>query len=142
PRIDPMHDPRVPETLEGWSVLHQMFRVRWEDWRARPDGERRERAAAAASTLGALPRGEEGATALVTMLGHKGDLMLVHFRRGFEELQGAQLAVSRLAVAPFLEATTSYVSVVELGMYEMTAQIHARLRDQGLAAGGDAFERA
>ena len=29
-----MHDPRVPETLEGWSLLHQMFRVRWPDWRA------------------------------------------------------------------------------------------------------------
>ncbi len=32
-----MHDPRVPETLEGWSVLHQMFRVRWDAWTALPD---------------------------------------------------------------------------------------------------------
>ena len=31
-----MHDPRVPETLEGWSVLHQMFRVRWDAWRTLP----------------------------------------------------------------------------------------------------------
>ena len=60
----------------------------------------------------------------------------------FEELQGAQLAVSRLAVAPFLEATTSYVSVVELGMYEMTAQIHARLGDRGLEPGSEPFEKA
>ena len=29
-----MHDPRVPETLEGWSLLHQMFRVRWPEWHA------------------------------------------------------------------------------------------------------------
>ena len=34
---------------------------------------------------------------------------------------------SRLGLCAFLEPTTSYVSVVELGMYEMTAQIHERL---------------
>ena len=33
-------------------------------------------------------------TAAVTLLGHKGDLMLVHFRRGFEGLQQAQLDVA------------------------------------------------
>ena len=137
-----MHDPRVPETLEGWSVLHQMFRVRLDGWRALPEGERRDRAAATVDAFKAMPRGEEGATALTTLLGHKGDLMLIHFRRDFEALQAAQLAVGRLAVAPFLEASTSYVSVVELGMYEMTAQIHTRLRDKGLAAGSPEFEKA
>jgi hydrogen peroxide-dependent heme synthase len=137
-----MHDPRVPETLEGWSVLHQMFRIRWEAWRALPEAERRERAAAAVDALQSMPRGEQGATALTTMLGHKGDLMLVHFRRDFEALQQAQIAVARLAVAPWLEPTTSYVSVVELGMYEMTAQIHARLGEKGLARGSAEFETA
>ena len=24
------HNPFVPETLEGWSVLHLMYRVRWD----------------------------------------------------------------------------------------------------------------
>jgi len=137
-----MHDPRVPETVEGWSILHQMFRMRWEAWRALPDAERRQRAAAAVDGLSAMPRGEDGATALTTLLGHKGDLMLIHFRRDFEALQAAQLAVSRLAIAPYLEATSSYVSIVELGMYEMTAQIHGRLKDKGLAAGSPDFEKA
>src|SRR5262245_5955859 len=125
-----MHDPRVPETLEGWSLLHQMFRVRWDAWRALGDADRRQRAEATAAAIGVdkdAAGASNGATALTTLLGHKGDLMLVHFRRGFEELQKAQLAVSRSPLAPFLEATTSYVSVVELGMYEMTGQIHARL---------------
>jgi chlorite dismutase len=137
-----MHDPRVPETLDGWSVLHQMFRVRWSEWRALPDGERRARAGEAAAAFGEMARGEAGATALTTLLGHKGDLMLVHFRRGFEELQEAQLRVARLAVAPLLEPTTSYVSVVELGMYEMTGQIHARLAEKGLKTGSPEFESA
>ncbi len=144
PRIDlmVMHDPRVPETLEGWSLLHQMFRIRWESWRALPDAERRQRASATVDGLARMPHGEDGATALTTLLGHKGDLMLIHFRRDFDALQAAQLAVSRLPIAPYLEPTTSYVSIVELGMYEMTAQIHGRLKDKGLAAGSPEFEKA
>jgi len=135
-----MHDPRVPETLEGWSLLHQMFRVRWSDWQSLPAGERQALASEAADALAGMGRGEQGASACVTLLGHKGDLMLVHFRRDFEALQQAQLRVARLGSARFLEPTTSYVSVVELGMYEMTAQIHGRLREKGLKPGSDEYE--
>ena len=28
-----MHNPFVPETLEGWSGLHLMYRVRWDQLR-------------------------------------------------------------------------------------------------------------
>jgi len=135
-----MHDPRVPETLEGWAVLHQMFRVRWPEWRALGAADRQARADEAAGALAAMTEG--GTTAVATLLGHKGDLMLAHFRRDFEGLQAAQLAVSRWGLAPYLEPTTSYVSVVELGMYEMTAQIHARLGAQGLKPGTTEFESA
>jgi chlorite dismutase len=136
-----MHDPRVPESLEGWSVLHQMFSVRWEAWQALPEAERRSRAEKTAAALQA-PGGEDGQTALATLLGHKGDLMLVHFRKRFEDLQAVQLAVARSPLAPFLAATTSYVSVVELGMYEMTAQIHARLGEKGLKPGSPEHDQA
>ena len=47
-----------------------------------------------------------------------------------------------MPLAPFLEATTSYVSILELGMYEMTAQIHGRLGEKGLALGSAEFETA
>jgi hydrogen peroxide-dependent heme synthase len=137
-----MHDPRVPETLEGWSVLHQMFRLRWSEWRSLAAPDRATRAAEAAQALAGMQRGASGTTFATTMLGHKGDLMLVHFRRGFEELQAAQTAVARLGLAPYLEPTTSFVSVVELGMYEMTALIHRRLGERGLAAGSEEFESA
>ena len=101
-----MHDPRVPETLEGWSLLHQMFRVRWPEWRALDARERQARADEAAAAIAAMSRGDDGVSALVTLLGHKGDLMLVHFRRGFEALQQAELAVARLGLSAFLEPTT------------------------------------
>jgi chlorite dismutase len=118
-----------------------MFRVRWPEWRALGDADRRARAGEAARVLAGMT-GPEGTTCAATLLGHKGDLMLVHFRRDFDGLQAAQLAVSGWPLAPFLEATTSYVSVVELGMYEMTAQIHARLGGKGLTPGTPEFEAA
>jgi chlorite dismutase len=137
-----MHDPRVPEALEGWSVLHQLFRIRWADWHRLSPEERGRLASEAAGALTAMRRGPEGTSVTVTLLGHKGDLMLIHLRRSFEELQAAELAVSGLDLAAFLEPTTSFVSMVELAMYEMTTQIHKRLGEQGLKTGSDEFEAA
>ena len=137
-----MHDPRVPETLEGWWLLHQMLKVDWPAWQALPPAERQQISAEAARQLGGMGGGREGASVPCTLLGHKGDLMLIHFRRTVEELEAAQLSTERLGLAAFLETTTSYVSVVELGMYEMTAQIHARLGSGGLEPGSEPFEKA
>ena len=133
-----MHNPLVPETLEGWSVLHTMYRVRWDRIRGRSAAER-ERLATEAVTALAVP--DAGATTFVQMLGHKGDLMIICFRRGFEALAQAQLALSRTELSDALEPTTSYVSIVELGMYEMTAKIHEQLGAK-FKAGSEEFERA
>ena len=113
-----MHNPLVPETLEGWSVLHLMYRVNWDRVRVLKDVDVNRLADEAVNAL-AVP--DAGATAFVQMLGHKGDLMVICFRRDFEQLAQAQLALSRTELHSLLEATTSYVSIVELGMYEMTA---------------------
>ena len=137
-----MHDPRVPEALEGWSILHQLYRIRWSDWRARPQAERERLAAEAAAWLAGTAQAEQGRTLAVTLLGHKGDLMLIHLRRGFEPLQQAELSWAGLGLFAFLEPTTSFVSMVELAMYEMTLQIHRRLSERGLKTGSDEFEAA
>ncbi len=134
--------PIVPETLEGFSILHQLFRVRWDTWRAQPPTERARAAQEAVDLLLGMTHGVEGETAAAAVLGHKGDLMLLHLRRSFDELARAQLAVNQLALASHLEPTTSFVSMVELGMYEMTAVIHARLRERGLVPGSDDFAAA
>jgi hydrogen peroxide-dependent heme synthase len=137
-----MHNPQVPETLEGWSVLHQMFRLRWDGLRALDERRRRALADEAAAVLGAMEASPEGPSALVQLLGHKGDLMLIHFRRRFEDLAAAELALARIALHEYLIPTTSYVSVVELGLYEMTGKIHDELKGRGLAAGSEAFDTA
>jgi chlorite dismutase len=137
-----MHNPQVPETLEGWCALHQMFRIRWESWKALPDTRRKTLADEAATVLAAMEERADGPTALVDLLGHKGDLMLIHFRKSFDALSEAELKLAQTGLHDHLTATTSYVSIVELGMYDMTAKIHEDLAARGLKTGSEDFERA
>jgi hypothetical protein len=68
-----MHNPFVPETLEGWSCLHLMYRVRWDRVRSTDESARQQMAEEAVNAL-AVP--DAGSTAFVQLLGHKGDLMV------------------------------------------------------------------
>ena len=125
--------PPVPLAVEGASVLHQMMRFRRAAWRALSPAARADILAEATAALVPLERPAEGRqTGLFSMLGHKGDLMFLHFRRSFEELSHAQLDLARLALSDYLEPTTSYLSIVELGIYESTAKIYGSLLDKGI----------
>ena len=135
-----MNGPIVPATLDGWSLLHQAFRLRWTALRALSPSARVSLASEAARSL-ELPAGD-GATGFVQLLGHKGDLLLIHARRDFDALAQAQLHVASSALFEYLEPTFSYVSIVELGMYDMTGKLYGELAGRGLEAGTEAFEQA
>jgi hydrogen peroxide-dependent heme synthase len=138
-----VHNPFVPETLEGWSALHLMYRVDWGRLGQAYPGDRQQMGDEVAAVLAnAVASADEGATALVQLLGHKGDLMVIAFRRSFDELGRTQLALSRTKLHAYLTPTSSYVSIVELGMYEMTAKIHRQLAERGLGHGSDAYNAA
>jgi peroxiredoxin len=122
--------PPVPLTLEGASILHQMLRVRWAAWRALAAGERVEILKDAKNALTGM---EAAGSAMFSMLGHKGDLMLVHFRPGFEELGEVERSLPRLRLWDFLEQTTSYLSVVELGLYDSTMKVYTSLEERKIA---------
>jgi hydrogen peroxide-dependent heme synthase len=127
--------PPMPLTLDGSPVLHQMFRLRWPAWRSQ-SAERRAAAGEEARKLFAeMESHPEGGTGLFAQLGHKGDLMLVHFRRSFEALNESELRIANLQLAEFLEPTTSYVSTVELGLYAASMQIYQQMLEQGLEPG-------
>ncbi|HUX27194.1 MAG TPA: hypothetical protein VMV39_00335, partial [Terracidiphilus sp.] len=78
--------PPVPLTLEGSSLLHQFFRFDWKAWRCLAQGERSKIVDEATAALKTLERDGEGKvqTALFSQLGHKGDLILMHFRESME----------------------------------------------------------
>ena len=134
-----MHNPQVPETLEGWSLLHHMYRLNWHALRQLSGPARQEIAVEAATCFSGI---STGSTGFVHLLGHKADLMLIHFRNTFDDLSQAQLQFQQTRIHEYLEMTTSYVSIVELGMYEMTAKIHQQLASRSLKSGSEEFERA
>jgi peroxiredoxin len=134
--------PAVPLTIEGYAVLHQMTRVRWTAWRALGEGERRQIADEAAKLLGQMESRAGGQSALFSLLGHKGDLMLVHFRESFDELNQAELDLGRLRLSDFLEPTTSYLSVIELGLYESTLKTYRSLAERGVEPHSDEWKKA
>jgi chlorite dismutase len=115
-----------------------MYRIDWDQLRGVLAADRERMAGEAVHALAAP---DAGATAFVQMLGHKSDLMVVLFRRSFEELAAGQLAFCRTPLHSYLRPATSYVSIVELGMYEMTAKIHDQL-GQTHKPGSAEFEAA
>jgi hydrogen peroxide-dependent heme synthase len=133
--------PPVPLTIEGYSVLHQMMRIRWAAWRQLPAAEKTALINEAAGVLARMETNSEGQSALFSLLGHKGDLMFVHFRRSFDELNRAELQLAQLALNDYLEPTTSYLSVIELGLYESSIKAYKDLKDRGIAPHSEEWKR-
>jgi len=134
--------PAVPLTIEGASVLHQMMRFRWSAWRALPPDTRASIIEEAATMLESWEQVSDGRqSAVYSLLGHKGDLLFVHFRRSFEELNEAQLELARTRWSDYLEPTTSYLSQVELGLYESTSKVYGDLAARGVAPHSEEWNR-
>ena len=112
-------------------MLHQLFRFDWKGWRKLSAAERERIGATAAAKLKEISRAtEEGKpeqTALFSQLGHKGDLMLIHLRESVEDLNRLELQLAQTELYDYLELTYSYLSVVELGLYESTAKTYSAL---------------
>jgi hydrogen peroxide-dependent heme synthase len=134
--------PVVPLTLEGYSVLHQMMRIRWTAWRQLRPSAKTEIVHEAAGFLSRAEQNASGQSALYSLLGHKGDLMFVHFRPDFRELNKVELELARLRLSEFLEPTTSYLSVIELGLYESSLKTYRELSEKGIEPHSDQWKQA
>jgi peroxiredoxin len=140
PRPDKQSIPPEPLTLEGAYLLHQMIRLRWRDWKA-CDANRRGREIATAGELLAQQETRPGGqSALFGLLGHKGDAMLIHFRPSLGELREAQMQWTRLGLWDFCDYTSSYLSVVEIGLYEASLRLYAQLAGEGIAPGTEPWK--
>lgn len=133
--------PPVPLTIEGYSVLHQMMRVRWAAWRQLAAEEKATVVDEATGVLAGMEQNSSGQSALFSLLGHKGDLMFVHFRRSFDELNSVELQLSQLRLGDFLEPATSYLSVIELGLYESTIKAYRDLKERGIETHSEEWKR-
>ena len=112
----------VPQTDEGWYMLHDFRQIDWDAWRNAPE-RKRERAARAGreylashESAADSPDGE-GTSAVFSILGHKADLMIVHLRPTLDLLSQAERQFEQTALAEFTSQPTSYVSVTEVSGY-------------------------
>ena len=134
--------PPVPLTIEGYSVLHQMMRFRWSAWRPLRASVKKAIADEASGVLAKMEQNSSGQSGLFSLLGHKGDLMFVHFWQSFEELNQVEMQLANLRLSDFLEPTTSYLSVIELGLYESTIKVYNELAERGLEPHSEEWNRS
>jgi chlorite dismutase len=137
-----MRNSNVPESLEGWWILHRMFTFDRLAWDATPQQERNEIAKQAILALSALKSNEGSDVGLAQLLGHKADLMLTHYSKDYDGLAEAQTILDKTRLAEYLTPADSYVSVLELGLYDATGKIHATLVERGLKPFSDEWNEA
>jgi peroxiredoxin len=130
--------PAHPQTLDGSAVLHQMCGFDWAAWRRAPQSDRDAAVAEFVTLFQPWETGTGGAhpnqSAVFAQLGHKGDLLFVHHRDTLEDLAVVQRDLARTALGAFLQVRHSYVSLVELGLYDSSLKIYQQLADEGIEA--------
>lgn len=136
----PTHE--APETLEGWYVQHEVYRLDWPRWQAVPAAQRAAIMEASAAWCTAQATPEDGSSAFFSVLGQKGDLMMVHFRRSLEALNAVELGLRQTGLFAYVQPVYSYLSVIELGLYEVLGAVQRKLATSGLEAGSSAYEAA
>ncbi len=116
---------RAPETLEGWYAFHDVRELDWEQWKRLSESQRKTVAAefgAALRRWETVKDADEGASALYSVLGHKGDLMLLHLRPSLDNLFQLEREFELTRLADFTSQVDSYVSVTELSLYNAAAR--------------------
>ena len=122
-----------PATLEGWYVLHQMFRICWKEVKRLEPGRAARLDEELADLLAEweeLPEG--GWSAAYRVYGGQTDLMLIHFRPKLEGLGEAERRLQLSGPGDYLELSHDYLSVVELGLYGVTLEL---AREVGVGEG-------
>ncbi|GAC1306036.1 MAG: heme-dependent peroxidase [Vulcanimicrobiaceae bacterium] len=126
-----MRHPAVPESLDSWHILHRMFRFKRRAFDALASGRRSAIAHEAQRYFSAQADAPDSDAGLAQLLGHKSDLMTTHYAKSFDALGAVQTGFDKLELAEYVEPQSSYVSILELGLYEATGKIHADLRERG-----------
>ncbi len=110
----------APETDEGWYVLHDFRTIDWDRWRAAPQHERDravEEGTALLQRAEAVEDADAGESAVFSVLGHKGDLLVLHFRPTLDAVSALERRLETTTFGGFTIRASSYVSVTEVSDY-------------------------
>ncbi|MCZ6875401.1 MAG: heme-dependent peroxidase [bacterium] len=127
-----MRTPEAPETLEGWYIQHEMFAVDWPALGALEPSKQAALFEESATWFDQHTTAEQGSSAFFCLTGNKGDLLLVHFRPSLESLNAVKLSLRQTALYRFLQPVYGYISVIELGLYEVVGAIQRKLAAAGI----------
>jgi chlorite dismutase len=122
-----------------------MYRFDWPAWR-RTERLARERSLAEVTALLApleqgAEQGHPNQSAVFAQLGHKGDLMFVHYRDSIEEVAQIERDIARTEFGAYLQPQHSYLSIVELGLYESSLKLYAQLASEGVEPYSEQWDR-
>jgi chlorite dismutase len=137
-----------PETLEGWYVLHQIFRSKTQKPTAAALTALAKRLRAALDSKPAAGRrkktsgGSKGWSCFVRLIGSRSDLMVIHFRESLDALGEAEDALAATPQSKDLELTYSFLSVTEAGLYHITAELARAAEARGGKVGDSEYTTA
>lgn len=107
------------ETIEGWYALHDFRRIDWGRWsQLSPDARGRvlDELASIVADYAAVPA-DQGSFAMYSILGHKADLLFVHFSPEPKRLGVLEQRLNKSSAGLLLSRPYSYFSMVELSKY-------------------------
>jgi peroxiredoxin len=132
-----------PETTEGWYAFHQVLAWNRPAKRAVPVGELPSLQHRAIERLDAMANPTGGGwTAVVPLIGSRGDVMLVHFRPTLDAIGEAQHALASEALFDALTPIYSFLSVTEAGLYHASAQLAKEAAERNGAVGDETYRSA
>ncbi len=111
---------RAPPTDEGWYMLHDMRRIRWDQWRGLPEDDREYRLEEGVDQLASIEAVDDaptGQSAFFVGLGHEVDLLGIHLRPELGHLDAIERRLDRGAIGALTDRTDSYLSVTEVSGY-------------------------
>ncbi|MGA9838559.1 MAG: chlorite dismutase family protein, partial [Gemmatimonadaceae bacterium] len=83
--------------------------------------------------------GSEGWSTLVSLVGSRADLMVMHFRPTLDALGAAQRRLARTRLSDFLVPVEYFLSVAEAGLYYATAQLAREAAERGGKVGDEKY---
>jgi peroxiredoxin len=141
-----------PETIEGWFVLHQVFRLTPAKLGAKdPQKIIHKAASGLRNTPSKKARGKDsgrtsaasgGWSCLVNLIGSSADVMAIHFRDSLDAIGEAQSELARSDIVSFVEPVYSFLSVTEAGLYHITAELARTAEARGGSVGDEQYKTA
>ena len=128
-----------PETLEGWYVLHQVYRVSRQALRNVGAHSLDAWLARAREVVAEVSQGAEGWSAVVGLIGSRAQVMLIHFRATLDEVGEAERRLAEEPLFDPLEPVYTFLSVTEAGLYHLTAELAREAGARGGAVGDEAY---